>query len=315
MRTVIVAKAAGFCYGVQRAVDLALEARRERFGRLTSLGPIVHNGQVVDRLRAEGVEAAADLGAIHEGAVILSAHGVAPEVEARAKAQGLEVVDVTCPFVTRVHRTAKQLVEDGYQLLLLGEPDHAECKGIVGAVQGCVTVVTGPEDVLALKLSRRVGVVTQTTQKADVFAAVVAEVSKRVFDVRAYNTICNATDELQDAAVEMARQVEVAIVVGGRNSANTGRLREICEEQGIPAYHVESAEEIREEWLDGARTVGVTAGASTPDWLIEQVARRLNGGSLPEGFAINHPDERTMAKFFGATDNVGGRRLAGATAA
>lgn len=310
MRKIVLAKTAGFCFGVQRAVDIVLEARARTSGRLTSLGPIVHNNQVAGKLRAEGVEAAADLGSIQEGAVILSAHGVAPATEEQARQQGLDVVDVTCPFVTRVHRTAQTLVQQGYQLLLLGETDHSEVKGIVGAVHGRVTVVRGPEDIKRLRLSRKVGIVTQTTQKAELFAAVVAEVSKTVFDVRAFNTICNATDELQDAAVELARQVDAVIVVGGRQSANTARLRQICEEEGVPAYHVETAQEIRDEWLEGKETIGVTAGASTPDWLIEDVVRRLNDGKLPKDFKIQHPDERTMSKFFGATNNVGGRELA-----
>jgi 4-hydroxy-3-methylbut-2-enyl diphosphate reductase len=311
MRKIIVAKVAGFCFGVQRAVDRVMEARLQRFGRLTSLGPIVHNNQVINRLTANGIETSADLGEVREGTVILSAHGVAPSTLAEAKAKGLDVVDVTCPFVTRVHRTAQQLVAQGYQLLLVGDADHTEVKGILGAVDGQATVVSCAEDVKALKLGRRVGIVTQTTQKAEDFAAVVAEVCKTTFDVRAYNTICNATDELQDAAVDLARQVDVVIVVGGRQSANTRRLRDICEAEGVRAYHVETHEEILEEWLADAETIGVTGGASTPDWLIEDVIRCLNGGTLPEGVQINHPDERMMAKFFGDSPNLGGRELAG----
>lgn len=310
MPKVILAKTAGFCFGVQRAVDIVLEARSKSAGRITSLGPIVHNDQVASKLLAEGVEAAADLGDIREGAVILSAHGVSPETEQRAREQGLDIVDVTCPFVTRVHRTAQSLVAQGYQLILLGEKDHSEVKGIVGAVHGKVALVSGPEDVRKLKLSRKVGIVTQTTQKAELFAAVVAEVSKTVFDVRAFNTICNATDELQESAIQLAQNVDVVIVVGGKQSANTARLRQICEEEGVPAYHIETADEIRDEWIAGKETIGVTAGASTPDWLIEEVAMKLNGGELPTDFEIQHPDERTMSKFFDATSNIGGRELA-----
>ncbi len=310
MRKVIVAKAAGFCYGVQRAVDMALEARRTSEGKITCLGPIVHNNQVASKLLAEGVEAASDLGSIQEGSVILSAHGVPPSTILQAQKQGLRVLNVTCPFVTRVHRTARQLVDQGYQLLLLGEANHSKVRGIVGAVDGNVTVISGVADLKAIKLSRKVGLVTQTTQKAEDFAAVVGEISKTVFDLRAFNTICNATDELQQAAIEMAQKVDVAIIVGGRQSANTARLRLICEETGIPAYHVETAEEIDESWLVNANTIGVTAGASTPDWLIEAVVKRLNDGELPEDFEIHHPDESTMTKFFGATANKGGRELA-----
>jgi (E)-4-hydroxy-3-methyl-but-2-enyl pyrophosphate reductase len=301
MREIKLARVAGFCFGVQRAVDKVVQARHAQSGEITSLGPIVHNNQVLSRLRAEGVETAADLGEVRQGTVILSAHGVAPSTLAEARAKGLRVLDVTCPFVTRVHRTAQQLVEQGYQLLLLGDPGHTEVKGIVGAVDGKMTVVGGPEDVRKLKLGRKVGIVTQTTQKAEDFAAVVAEVCKTTFDVRAYNTICNATDELQDAAVDLAREVDVVIVVGGRNSANTRRLKEICEAEGVPAHHVETHTEIEEAWLENANTVGVTAGASTPDWLIEDVIRRLNDGELPEGFQIHHPDEKMMQKFFGSS--------------
>jgi (E)-4-hydroxy-3-methyl-but-2-enyl pyrophosphate reductase len=310
MRKVVLARTAGFCYGVQRAVDIVMEARSRRYGRLTSLGPIVHNNQVAAKLSAEGVEAAADLGEISDGAVILSAHGVSPATADQARKQGLEIVDVTCPFVTRVHRTAQALLDQGYQLLLLGDPEHSEVKGIVGAVGGRVEVIRGLADLADIKLGRKVGIVTQTTQKPDMFASVVAEVSKSVFDVRAFNTICNATDELQEAAVDLARQVDAVIVVGGRQSANTARLREICEAEGVPAYHVETADEILDEWLDGRETIGLTAGASTPDWLIEEVAKRLNDGVLPDDFVIQHPDERTMSKFFGATNNVGGKELA-----
>lgn len=313
MRKIVVARVAGFCFGVQRAVDMVMEARRARYGRLTSLGPIVHNNQVIDRLMAQGVESAADLGEVREGAVILSAHGVAPSTLEAARAQGLDVVDVTCPFVTRVHRTAQQLLEQGYQLLLLGDAGHTEVQGILGAVAavgGTATVVRSAAEVKELALGRRVGIVTQTTQPAEAFAAVVAEVSKRVFDVRAYNTICNATDELQDAAIDLARQVELVIVVGGKQSANTGRLRNLCAEQGVPAYHVETADEIEEAWLEGKTVIGLTGGASTPDWLLEDVARRLNAGTLPDGFAINHPDEKMMAKFFGDSPNLGGKELA-----
>ena len=312
-RRVVVARVAGFCFGVQRAVDKVIEARRERWGRLTSLGPIVHNGQVVEKLAASGVESASDLGEVRDGAVILSAHGVAPETRAQAAAQGLAVIDVTCPFVTRVHKTAAMLIEQGYQLLILGDGRHTEVKGIVGAVHaagGDCVVLRSIDELRGIRLGRRVGIVTQTTQRAEDFGALVAEVSKRAFDVRAYNTICNATDELQEAAAELAREVDVVFVVGGRNSANTSHLRTICEAEGIPAYHIETAEEIDESWLDGHETIGITGGASTPDWLIEAVARRVNNGALPEGFEVNHPDEKMMAKFFGDSPNLGGKGLA-----
>jgi 4-hydroxy-3-methylbut-2-enyl diphosphate reductase len=245
-------------------------------------------------MRAQGIDTAGTLDSITDGVVVLSAHGVAPEIVNRAAARGLGIVDVTCPFVTRVHRTARQLYQQGYQLLMVGDPGHTEVKGVVGAVEaigGTVTLVSTPEQVRDLRLGKKVGLVCQTTQRGDNWAAIVGEVSRVASDVRAINTICNATDELQDAAIQLARQVHVVIVVGGRQSANTRRLRQLCEDQGIPAHHIQTAEEVEENWLEGKEVVGLTAGASTPDWLIEDVACRLNNGKLPEDWCLHHPDE------------------------
>ena len=296
---------------MQRAVDITLQARRDSGERVTSLGMVAHNPQLNQKLLAQGVENAADLGNVREGTIILSAHGVPPEIRSQAERQGLNIVDVTCPFVTRAQRYAKQMVEQGYQVLLLGEADHPEVRGIIGAAGGKITVISGIHDLMGFALSRRVAIISQTTQQAEALSVVVEEVSKRVFEVRVFNTICHATDELQNAAVELAHKCDIGIVVGGKNSANTARLREIMEAEGCPAYHVETAEEVRESWLMEADVVGVTAGASTPDWLIQDVVRKVNGGELPSNFHINHPDESTMAKFFGATENIGGRELAG----
>ena len=293
-RRVVLAEVAGFCFGVRRAVEMTESFRREQTGRVTTLGPLIHNEQVIARMREEGIETAVELDTIREGAVVLSAHGVAPAVVAQATRQGLQMLDVTCPFVTKVHLRAKLLHEQGYQVLLVGDRGHTEVKGVVGAVEalgGRVTVVTGPEEIATLAIGKKVGVLSQTTQYASNFAAIVAEVSKIAVEVRAFNTVCNATDELQDAAIRMARQVEVALVVGGKKSANTRRLRELCAAEGIPAYHIETAQEIEPEWLEGKDVVGITGGASTPDWILEEVARCVNGGGLPTDWRLHHPDE------------------------
>lgn len=293
-RRIVVAEVAGFCFGVKRAVEMTETARRERFGKLTTLGPLVHNDQVIADMRTRAIDTATELTGIAEGTVVLSAHGVGPEVARQARSQGLEVLDVTCPFVTKVHRTAKQLLDQGYQVLLVGDSGHTEVQGVIGAIEdvgGTITVVASPEDVATLQLGKKVGIVTQTTQRNDNYARIVAEVCRQASDVRAINTICNATDELQEAAVRMAREAEVALVIGGRKSANTRRLRQLCEDQGIPAYHIETADEIEEAWLREKEVIGITAGASTPDSVIEAVARRLNGGELPLDWSLHHPDE------------------------
>ena len=293
-RRLVVARVAGFCFGVKRAMDMVDAARREREGTITTLGPIVHNQQVIGRMERGGVGTAARLEEISGGTVVLSAHGVAPAIPLQARAQGLDVLDATCPFVTKVHRMAKLLLEQNYQILLVGDAGHTEVRGVMGAIEalgGAAIRVSSVEDVRKLTLGKKVGILSQTTQNSATFAAIVAEVCRTVPDVRALNTICGATDELQDAAADMARQVEIAFVIGGRSSANTRRLRDLCEAQGIPAYHIETADEILPEWIAGKSVIGLTAGASTPDWIIEDVARSLHGGSLPDDWQLNHPEE------------------------
>ncbi len=293
-RRIVLADVAGYCFGVRRAVDIALETRAQRTGNVTTLGPIIHNQQVIDRMELGRIGVAAALEQVPDGTVILSAHGVSPAVLVESRRRGLDVVDVTCPFVTKVHRAACRLHEDGFQVVMLGDPGHSEVKGVVGAVEavgGSVTVLARPEDAPAVPLKKKVGVISQTTQRARDFGALVGEICRRVPDVRAINTICGATDELQEAAIRLAAEVDVALVIGGTKSANTKRLRELCEESGIPAYQIETAEEIDEIWLDGKSTIGITAGASTPDWIIEEVARHLNAGELPADWKVRHPDE------------------------
>jgi len=292
-RQIVLAEVAGFCFGVQRAVEMTEAARRDRAGRVTTLGALVHNEQVIARMEAQGIGRAAALEEVRDGTVVLSAHGAAPAVRAQAKAQGLDVMDVTCPFVTKVHRMAKQLHEQGYQVVLVGDAGHTEVKGVVGLIEslgGTVTVVATVEAARAVSLGKKVGVVSQTTQRPEQFAAIVAELCRRTADVRAINTICNATADLQAAAARLARQVDVVIVIGGRQSANTRRLRQLCEEAGTPAYQIETASEIVPAWLEGKERIGLTAGASTPDWILEEVARHLNGGALPAGWRLRHPE-------------------------
>jgi len=295
-RKIILARVAGFCFGVRRAVDIALAERKLRTGAMVTLGPVVHNSQVTEWLSGEGIDQSNNIESIAPGStVVMSAHGVSPLVRADAAVRGLAIVDVTCPFVTKVHRSALMLVEQGYHVLLVGDRGHTEVLGVVGAVRnagGRVNVVTCVGDLDDIALGKKVGVISQTTQYASNLAAVVGAACLRCTEVRAVNTVCGATEELQEAALEMAKQVDIAIVVGGVKSANSRRLRELCASQGIPAYQVETADDIDPEWLTNATTIGLTAGASTPDWIIEAVACRLNGGELPSDWNLSHPDEK-----------------------
>jgi 4-hydroxy-3-methylbut-2-en-1-yl diphosphate reductase len=213
--------------------------------------------------------------------VIIRTHGVPPETYEQAKAQGLNVVDATCPLVTLVQNKAKQLVQEGYHLVIFGNPRHPEVIGTIGHAGGKATVIESPEDVAKASFPKRVGVVVQTTQEIELLASFLAELAPRCKELKIFNTICNPTIERQEAARELAREVEVVIVVGGKNSSNTRHLAEVCREEGAAAHHIEDATELDPEWVKGRTNVGVTAGASTPGWLMDQVIERIQSIGQP----------------------------------
>ena len=198
-----------------------------------------------------------------------------PSVVEDARTRGLDVLDATCPYVKKVHNAAERLVREGYQLIVVGESGHPEVEGIMGHAGDDAHVVSVPGDLDAIDLSRKVGVVVQTTQTPGALADVVAELSKRTMDLRVINTICSATQERQDSAAELARRVDAMIVVGGKNSGNTRRLAEICTAACPKTHHIEDASEIEAAWFDGASHIGVTAGASTPASHIDRALVRM----------------------------------------
>jgi 4-hydroxy-3-methylbut-2-enyl diphosphate reductase len=259
-----VAKYAGICYGVERALKMAAEAA-EAGTAVRTLGPLIHNPQAVESLRARGIEVAGRLDEVDAGTLVIRTHGVDPAIIAAAREKGLEVVDATCPFVSTAHQVAERLKADGYTVVIVGEADHPEVEGILAHAGGDALVVEEVDDLPAKLPSRRVGVVVQTTQSLSRLEAVVEALLPRVSELKVHNTICSATGQRQHAADVLARTVDVMVVVGGHNSGNTNRLAEICRAVNPRTYHVETAEELVAEWFAGAATVGVTAGASTPD--------------------------------------------------
>jgi 4-hydroxy-3-methylbut-2-enyl diphosphate reductase len=242
---------------------------------ITLVGKLVHNDRVIERLAEQGVRTVRDASDLRGETAVISAHGAPPERRAAIAQLGGRVLDATCPFVTRVHSAAKQYLREGRQVLIVGDPGHPEVEGILGIVGGEAIVVRGEEEVAQLNLRSRVGIVSQTTQRSADFERIVAAVKRLVPDVAAINTVCGATDDLQAAARDLAEEVSVVIVVGGCESANSNRLRQTCEEMGARAYLVGEPEGIRSQWLDGADAIGLTAGASTPQWLVEEVLNRL----------------------------------------
>jgi 4-hydroxy-3-methylbut-2-enyl diphosphate reductase len=273
---ILVARYAGYCYGVERALRITEEALEAAEGPVASLGPIIHNPSVVGQLEERGVKVVAGAGEVAGGTLIVRTHGVPPEVVEGARVMHLNLVDATCPFVAVAQRKAASLREAGYAVVILGERDHPEVAGLQGfAGEGAVVVEDAAGLPLAELRGKRVGVVVQTTQTRANLASVAAALAPVAREVLVFNTICDATEKRQSAACELAVEVDVVVVVGGRNSANTARLAQLCRAIESRTYHIESAAELEPAWFAGARRIGVTAGASTPDEEIEATVAAL----------------------------------------
>jgi 4-hydroxy-3-methylbut-2-enyl diphosphate reductase len=278
-----IARTAGFCWGVRRTVDRVMEVADQSGGPVVTLGPVIHNPQAVERMREKGVGTVSAIAEVAGGTtVVVRTHGaVKSELEA-AKALGLEVVDGTCPYVKYPQAMAQRLSKDGYHVVVVGDEKHAEVKGVVSYAEGPCTVVKPGAPAPALD-AKKVAVIAQTTCIGVDFARLVAELALLHQEVRAVNTICNDTEERQADARQLAREVDAVVVVGGRNSANTRHLAEICREIQPRTWHVETERELEPRWFEGCRTVGISAGASTPDWVVEGVAERLRALPSPGG--------------------------------
>ncbi|RAK06197.1 4-hydroxy-3-methylbut-2-enyl diphosphate reductase [Halanaerobium saccharolyticum] len=274
---VITAEEAGFCFGVERAIDMVLEAAGENEDmNVYTLGPLIHNPQVVKKLEAKNVKVASSLAEIDSGIVIIRSHGVAPEIIKQAREKNLKIIDATCPYVKNAQKYAKKLVDEGYQTFIYGDQDHPEVQGIYGASDKKAIIIKGKEDLNSIELKARVGFVAQTTKSPESFRDIINLVITEVKELKVFNTICNTTDVRQSSAKKLAEDVDIMFVIGGHNSANTTRLAEICAATNTPTYHIETAAEINKEWLSGKNKVGITAGASTPDWLIREVIQLMN---------------------------------------
>jgi 4-hydroxy-3-methylbut-2-enyl diphosphate reductase len=272
---VILAKSAGFCFGVERAVELAISALDQGHLPVYTLGPIIHNPQEVDRLQKMGVRMAQSLEEIPSGTVVIRSHGAPRGVIEEAELRGLTVVDATCPLVNRLKDRVRQLAEDGYHVIIIGEADHPEVKAVVSYAPDSSLVTRRIEGLDPSQLKRKVGIVAQTTQSLTNLQAVASLCIRHCLETRVYNTICMATHKRGAEALELAQNVDVMVVVGGKNSANTRRLAQAVSREGTITHHIESAEEIRNLKIKSETAIGVTAGASTPGWVIEEVIEAL----------------------------------------
>jgi len=278
---IVRAKVLGFCGGVRRAVQM-IETELAQHGPLHTLGAIVHNAYVVDALAANGARMATDLDEVPEhGTVAITAHGAGEEVYEEIERRGLRLVDTTCPIVRRAQQTAAKLVEEGFTVVLYGEAEHPEVRGILSWTRGRGTATQSPDVEIPIG-ERGIALIAQTTKNPTRFAEFAQTLVRRYTgaapEIRIIDTTCPETGRRYQAAKELAESVDALIVVGSRTSANTRKLAETCRETGIRTHHIESAEEIDDAWLAGTTRFGVTAGASTPDDVINAVVRRLETG-------------------------------------
>ncbi len=281
---VLLADPTGFCFGVRRAIE-ALEKALEEHGRLYSLGSPIHNPQEVARLQKKGLEVVEKPSEVPAGEVVfIRAHGVAPQVEKVLLEKGCRVLDGTCPFVRKARERGEFLVNEGYEVFLVGDPDHPEVQGMRGYLGGGARVVGDAGDIRNTEERfTKCGVVCQTTQKGSTLAGVVAALVPKSGELRVFNTICHATTERQESVRRLARQVDGIIVIGGRNSANTRKLVEIARSEGAETLWIEHSDEMVWGWLRGRQTIGVAAGASTPDWLIQKLRNKLAISQVAKG--------------------------------
>lgn len=268
---VTVARSLGTCFGVQDAIDLAMdEAYR---GDLTVVGQLVHNPQTVQRLRDHGVRIVDTLDdRVQTKHVMITAHGAPESMRHRAREMGYHVIDASCPLVLRVHKAIAKIVRAGFHPVVIGQADHVEVKGIVGDLDDH-TVIGSEQEIDKLEGRESVGIVSQTTQQIQVVLNLVDKIRKRFPDmeVKFYDTVCQPTKDRQVAVRELAREVDLMIVVGGYNSSNTKKLTLVCEEMGVPSHHIERASELHPSMFEGKRHVGITAGTSTPREVIEEI--------------------------------------------
>lgn len=277
----------GMCFGVRDAIALAVETARHE--PLTVLGDLVHNETVLTELRAQGIRFERRPDGVATRNVMVTAHGASDRALSQARARGLNVVEATCPLVRVAHRALAKMVAEGFYPVIIGKRDHVEVRGMTEDFDA-FDVVLSAEDVTKLAARPRFGVVAQTTQPIERVRELVQLVRERfpTSEVRFVDTVCQPTKQRQNAAVELAQQCDVVIVIGGAHSNNTRELVTTCSRYCARVHHVQTATDLRAEWFDGAHTVGITAGTSTPDTVIDEVQRRIHGLAAGQDFSQPH---------------------------
>ncbi len=270
---ITVAKMAGFCFGVKRAIDITFNLAKEGNKGVYTYGPLIHNPQVVDKLKGEGINTVDNLSQPDINTIIIRTHGVSPEVYVETGKMGYNVIDATCPFVKKAQNFTERLRDEGYQIVIIGDRNHPEVQGLIGFAGDDVVVTDSAEHLPSLQ--KKVGIIVQTTQSVETFKRVVAEVISAAREVKIYNTICDSTSQRVTETEDLARNVDLIIIVGGKNSANTNQLAKLSEAHCAKVYHIETSGDIKNNWFEGVEKIGITGGASTPQWLIDEVVKKI----------------------------------------
>ncbi len=271
---VLVAETCGFCNGVKNAIRTAEKVLAEE-KKVYSLGPIIHNRDVVERLAKAGLKTIDSVDEINSGTVIIRSHGAAPEQIDELKKKGIKIVDATCVLVKRVQHIAQELAKDGYKVVVIGDANHPEVRAVVGCAKD-VVVIADESDLHKLPKNARLGIVCQTTQSPEYFGRMLGEIGRGSFsEMKVINTLCQEAIKRQESAVQLCRQVDVMFVLGGLESANTRKLAELCKKVNKQTFHLQNWKELDKNILYGKNIVGVTAGASTPEWIIDVFVKNL----------------------------------------
>ncbi len=277
---IFLAKEAGFCFGVKRAADLTLYAAKNS-DKVETLGSLIHNKQFTKFLEKKGIFEVGDINNIKASKIVIRSHGITKNQEKTLRKKGVKVIDATCPFVKRVQNLAEKLERDGFRVLILGEKGHPEVIGIRSYISRPL-VIKNTKGMSLLRRKEKIALVSQTTQELSLFKKVADYLRKNFDSVKIFNTICDATEKRQRAAIDLAKKVGIMIVVGGRHSSNTSNLKKVCESY-TKTYHIETEKELKNSWFVSTKSIGVTAGASTPDFVIKAVLNKLKNIALSKG--------------------------------
>ena len=273
----IVAEHAGFCFGVKRAVDIVEETLKNSNNKIIySLGPLIHNTQAVEEFKKKGLKPIDNIDKLKEGKLVIRSHGVSPDVEKKAEDLNIELIDATCPYVKAIHNRVKKYKEDGYKIIIIGDKDHPEIIGINGWCDNEGIIINTEDEAINLSKYDKICVVSQTTNTNEKFNKIAKHLQEKAYEVKIFNTICNATNLRQKSAMEIAEKVDAMIVIGGYHSSNTNKLVEVSKKSCKNVYHIEKKEDLPLQELIKFNTIGITAGASTPDWIIKEVVDTMD---------------------------------------